>query len=872
MVTPDRRCTDVGPRPLSPVSGARSSQLIDGGVDGREPAGPPRQRLLAALSGDERLILIHGPRLSGKTNLVRTWLEDSSHTGTSVGIVSPKPDISEHDYWAEVLQSLSSGVQHLGAHHISPTTVPALTVGASGHPFAALCAAIESHSQPLSLVLDDLHLVEKPEARVRELLQHAPPRGLRIIVTTRTVASWYRPAGLPRDRVLLTPHDLLLTDTEISALLDSAGVALDRRSRSALNTKVDGMAGLLATAVDVLRTPASGGEQVDHALAAVDRLVDHTLRMDPWLERQRWFVFGSAAAVPLTEAAATALTDAASAHAQLDMLERLGMVLPNAEATEPTWIIPAPVRASLLRLAEAEDPQQLREVRIALARHWLDRGRPHTAFVHAIDAQEWDFVVNVLREHWRTLYTTDFLHMDRDLAQIPPAVLESEPLFDTLRRMHRQFSAPKDTPAPRPQIDTRPDTQDNAEQLMHAFALRLGGEFEAAATECEPLSRLPAPDPDTSTSTERDGFAFVCLHVGICFLLAGRFEDAIQVLRRGHRAGRGTYIERDAAGKLALAHAVLGHVQDAEFWVEEENRHPPLPAASESVVRPAGMVAAALASLDRLDTGTALDLITELGAPDDSEEFWGFMLYAYGQLALTTGTPTDGLRYIDLQLRRFPTMHDHGAVVGHLLTSVRADLLLALGRPEGASELVSESAHPFTAATRARIRLLTGDLPGAMSIVDDYDTDLRCTVRDSIELSLVGAAGSITAAAPATAQQYLHRAITQSRLTGLRRPFTTLPPNTVRELLALGLDFPIDPDQYPSIFPISQASVPPISLTDRELVILRSLASGATISAIAKQHVVSVNTVKSQLRSVYRKLSTRSRTDTVEVARCLGLV
>ncbi len=665
----------------------------------------------------------------------------------------------------------------------------------------------------------------------------------------------------------------MATADEIAAMLEGAGVPLDRRARAVLDTVTGGMAGLVTTAVtDLLRSGPARESSGDRVRGAVDRLIGRLLTIDRDLASVREFALLSAAAVPLTTEAAEVLAGGRSASSQLRMLERLGMVLPDTTATEPTWIVPVPVRASLLRLMKSEEPGRLSGALLALAQHWLDRGRPRTAFVHAIDAEEWDLVLDILREHWRTLYTTDFLHMDGDLARIPPKVLESEPLFDTLRRMHRQFSAPKDSPAPRPEVETLADTPDDAEQLMRAIALRLGGEFEAAAEECEPLMRLPIPDPDASTAAERDGFGFACLHVGISFLVAGRFDDAIQVLRRGHRAGAGTFIERDAAGKLALAHAVLGHMAEAGFWIDQESRHPALPTESELVVRPAGMIAAALSSLDRFDTDSALHLITELGPPDDKEEFWGFGLYAYGQLALTTGTPADGLRYIDFQMRRFPTMHGNGAVVGHLLSSIRADLLLALGRTGAAEDLVGESTNPHSAAARARIRLHIGDLPGALAIVDEYDTDLGCTVRDCIELSLVGAAASLAGGAPDTARQYLNRAVTLSRLTGLRRPFMMLPGDMLRQLAALGPELPVDPDGTVSAFPASRASAPPVRLTDRELVILRSLATGATISAIARQHVVSVNTVKTQVRSIYRKMSTRSRADTVEMARRLGLV
>jgi LuxR family transcriptional regulator, maltose regulon positive regulatory protein len=62
------------------------------------------------------------------------------------------------------------------------------------------------------------------------------------------------------------------------------------------------------------------------------------------------------------------------------------------------------------------------------------------------------------------------------------------------------------------------------------------------------------------------------------------------------------------------------------------------------------------------------------------------------------------------------------------------------------------------------------------------------------------------------------------------------------------------------------------SLTDREEAVLGFLDSDLTIPQIADELYVSVNTVKSQVRSVYRKLEVSRRGDAVRRARHLGLL
>jgi DNA-binding CsgD family transcriptional regulator len=61
-------------------------------------------------------------------------------------------------------------------------------------------------------------------------------------------------------------------------------------------------------------------------------------------------------------------------------------------------------------------------------------------------------------------------------------------------------------------------------------------------------------------------------------------------------------------------------------------------------------------------------------------------------------------------------------------------------------------------------------------------------------------------------------------------------------------------------------------LTERERVVLARLHEDRTLGQIAAELWVSRNTVKSQVRSVYRKLGVSSRTAALERARAQGLL
>jgi DNA-binding NarL/FixJ family response regulator len=69
---------------------------------------------------------------------------------------------------------------------------------------------------------------------------------------------------------------------------------------------------------------------------------------------------------------------------------------------------------------------------------------------------------------------------------------------------------------------------------------------------------------------------------------------------------------------------------------------------------------------------------------------------------------------------------------------------------------------------------------------------------------------------------------------------------------------------------------PPVALaaplTEREQVVLSFLDSDLSTRQIAGELYVSVNTVRSQVRSIYRKLNASSRDDAVRRARHLKLL
>jgi LuxR family maltose regulon positive regulatory protein len=61
-------------------------------------------------------------------------------------------------------------------------------------------------------------------------------------------------------------------------------------------------------------------------------------------------------------------------------------------------------------------------------------------------------------------------------------------------------------------------------------------------------------------------------------------------------------------------------------------------------------------------------------------------------------------------------------------------------------------------------------------------------------------------------------------------------------------------------------------LSPREVIVLRYLCSRLTYREIAAALYISLNTLKTQVRSVYRKLAVDSRAEAVDVGRYRGLI
>ncbi|MER6540676.1 LuxR C-terminal-related transcriptional regulator, partial [Streptomyces sp900105755] len=204
-----------------------------------------------------------------------------------------------------------------------------------------------------------------------------------------------------------------------------------------------------------------------------------------------------------------------------------------------------------------------------------------------------------------------------------------------------------------------------------------------------------------------------------------------------------------------------------------------------------------------------------------------------------------------------------------------AAVLLAEGRTGAAAEVldgIDGLPGPLCAAEAAWVRLAAGHREEALEAADLLCADARSGPGVTVRATLVRARAAAEAGDPGTARKLLARALLEARRDRLRRPFLDAGPGIRRLLdtpplhgLAAGWLHGDGPG----------AGSPPLlveELSEREREVLGRLAQMMSTQEIAADLYVSVNTVKTHLKSIYRKLGVGRRGDAVRRARERGLL
>jgi LuxR family transcriptional regulator, maltose regulon positive regulatory protein len=221
--------------------------------------------------------------------------------------------------------------------------------------------------------------------------------------------------------------------------------------------------------------------------------------------------------------------------------------------------------------------------------------------------------------------------------------------------------------------------------------------------------------------------------------------------------------------------------------------------------------------------------------------------------------------------------HAASPVIAHI---DQVDARLALDRGDLATAKALRAKLPSSATgdlLAARVRLATGDRAGARELLQ-ATADRMSTTRLTIEHDLLTARATADTELP-RAHDVLHHALALAQRAGFQRTFVAEGPALWRLLESLPAHGRIANYIAEILEAADTVSLAPATVTqpglvdplsERELTVLRYLASRLTCAEIARELYLSVNTVRSHVKAVYRKLGVHSRSAAVERGHAIG--
>ena len=827
------------------------------------------------------LTLISAPAGSGKTSLLSSWLAAEPRT---VAWLTPRPQLTEAAFWAEWLAALQ---------RVAParSALKRLAGPRSGTPdpfVVQLLNGFAELEEPLVVVVDDFHLVRSSEicAAIEQLLR-AAPRSLRLVLSTRhdppLPLHLLRASG---ELMELRARDLAMNAEEAAELLAGLDVTLEPHVLSLLLEQTEGW----ATGIRLFTLADRAQDRGLSALEAIklderpasEYLLAEVLRRQP--EETRDFLLATSIAGRFTAELADAMTGRSdSGH----IAERLD--------TQPPWYRYHHLFAALLR-AELRHTTRRRipELHARAARWHFDNRAPMEAVQHALAAGDLELLTLCLVDGWFELVArTDAAFRGELLELIPEEEVNASPALSAVlasvefingntrsgaRRLGRARKLwPEDASAPL-------EATLAFAELLHSTNK---GKFRTTARLARELLALAEEGPFSSQARETIR-ATALAHLGLAEVALGSLDEAdthlSEALETSYVADV-PYAELAALGGMAWVELIRGRLRRAariarsavELAQARGWQHSSQAVVSLSAL---ALVECEWDDLDAADAHARELGETARGLDDATGRLWAAVIQASLCLA---GRGTDA----DLALERLHGAAELGGVesprLQRIVTAVEARLMAAAADHAGGTVLIDgalaeDPSSPGLHAVRARLLLAAGDAEGALAALAapcDPGYPTVAIERDVLRAVALRASGNGDAALAA-----IEAALSQAEPEGIRRPFLSAG-RGVRELLADHLRKGVTHRWFASELVRSLdgtdgARVVPAELLEplssRESEVLRFLPTMMSNADIASELFVSVNTVKTHVKSIYRKLDVTRRQDAVRRARQLHLL
>jgi len=850
-----------------------------------------RTRLTQLLDAqrDASLIVVRGSGGSGKSGLVTSWLrsrptprEDNQRY---LWVSLDEGARSRGSFWRRIVRAF----QTIGAiTSESPLSNSILGYADLDDIPGQVLAQLEYDHILTYVILDDFHLVEDSNAAdIIWLLKQSP--WLKVIVTTRRPGSFESPNVAARlNSVVITEEALAFSPEETRDLL-SGTTRFSADHALVIHAATNGHP--LATRIAVtllMQRPETVIAPVGDAAGLTRQLAQHMAHslMPAFVDDDHRF-FAAVASIPpdlpLSLASELSSRSAADAERLLTEFAIEGLGEFRHGESELVFRFHPLVREALkLKALRRLEPQVLNSLRLTSARHFSRRGIGLEALKLFIDSEDFESIWPTVAQHFSELinYQQDELHAL--LSQIPLSVLSHH--GTAAISLAIVMSEREPTPSSRllllvdhgmKDLDSRPAPLAPAQLLFLSLAkfagFRAARRYEDAALEGDVFVSLAERLPPDANLTIRHAIGAGLIQIVITNVLLGRWSRATEVAhlislddhegRAQHRSSLLAYIYA-MNGRMAESAAQL----EAVTHVHRAGWKTSVPATGWHIAR----------SLHLLESGSpeaAIEALSLLNARLGRIEHWPYVVWVLARIRLTTGNAGAALDGFDTAVAQneFRPLSSYARL---LLQSMKADLHLALGQPVQAQDSLEQSEaaieHSAALLSQARICLATNDVPRAEKLLDLDHIRARSTDREFVEALLLSAAAKANIGLSDEALSLVTRAADLMKSSALTSPLSMTPQMELRALCeehapALATLFTDATHAYEHIARINP-------LTRRERDVLNALATNSSVDDVANQLFVSINTVKSQLRSSYRKLGVSSGKDAVRIARKNGFI
>jgi LuxR family transcriptional regulator, maltose regulon positive regulatory protein len=866
----------------------------------------PRPRITRLIAEGTRwcpLTLVTGPPGAGKTMALALWA--AAEPGMVAWVSLDEFDNRPGVFWSYVVAALRrSGVA-------VPTASRVAGRGRDGDEGFLLrfTAALAAQDPPVTLILDDLHLLTEP--RVLQgldfVMRNVGP-GLRLAVSSRMdpLLPLYRyrlAGGLTEIRA----SDLAFSADEAGLLLAQHGRTLTEDLLGNLVRRTEGWAAglrLAAISLDAHPDPDQFVKELmaeDSALTGY--LVDEVLKVQP--PEVRDVLLSTSILKHVSVDAVVELTGDERAAGILSALVHANAFIQPLGAGRYRYHT---LFGEMLRLKlRREHPDRVAALHQRAARWYQRNGLLTDAVRHAAQAGDWQLAAGMVIDSLaigQIIEPRPGQSLAEEFASMPPGQAWTGPqphlvLAAIAISAGRHESSASELSAADSLLEHLPADQEATCRLAAAVvrltaSLRTG-DLEAAAAAANRAESLISGIPSGKPGRNPDIRGRVLSGRGAVEMWSGHLDEAARILEAARvlelesaaeAAFSGEEERADCAGLLALVEALRGRLRRAAELAgpaaQVAGEHRP-PGWNPS---PPALVALAWVHLERNDLPEARSYLKQadaaLGVSPD--KLIGVVAY----LAAASGALAEGRTAVAAQIIArarsggpVPVWLDQQlSLVESRACAAAGDIQAALAAAERADGGTSLEA----AVTLAHAQATAGDGDNARSaLAPALAAGRRAPDRVRLQAWLVDARLSYTRGDRARGRRSLASALRLAEPEQLRLPFVVerswIGPalqrdpelaDTHRCLLVAAprheqLPAPVKaPDQAPVLV------VEP--LTEREREVLQHVSGMLNTAEVASEMYISVNTVKTHLKSIYRKLAAAHRAEAVRRARELQLI